>query len=378
MVGAEIHRGRSMLNQLKEDWDRLLDHGNNEPSASFEWTVALMDSHVRGDDEITFIILKRRGIVIGIVPLVLRPMKKLGQTFIRAFPVSELSNTHSDLLIEEVSEPVLAALVEALYRPDLRWDVFSMTRLLEARPLGARFCEIVRQRRERFEFAKEQPSFFLTLDRTFEGYLQRRSGSFRNALKRIERKLMSHGRVEIRSQDDFSNIDKAYEALLFIEHRSWKEAHGTSISVVSRQTTFYHRLCALASPRKRLHLRFLYLDDRPVAYNLGVLLNGTYFYLKTSYDHAEKPLSPSTFLRARLLAELIGQGVQQFDFPAEPYEWERQWTDEMRWHRSLTLFAPSLKGVAYGLYRKARTFVRQNDRHEVEYVNPRDSKPLHS
>jgi len=70
--------------------------------------------------------------------------------------------------------------------------------------------------------------------------------------------------------------------------------------------------------------------------------------------------------------------VQQFDFPAEPYEWERQWTDEMRWHRSLTLFAPSLKGVAYGLYRKARTFVRQNDRHEVEYVNPRDSKPLHS
>ena len=129
---------------------------------------------------------------------------------------------------------------------------------------------------------------------------------------------------------------------------------------------------------KRLHLRFLYLDDRPVAYNLGVLLKGTYFYLKTSYDHAEKPLSPSTFLRARLVAELIGQGVQELDFPAEPYEWERQWTDELRWHRSLTLFAPSLKGFVYEVYQTARTLAHRNDGQQVAYVNPRGSKPERS
>lgn len=378
MVVAEIHRGRGLLNQLKADWDRLLEHGESEPSASFEWTAALMESHVQGSDDIAWIILKRRGAVIGIVPLVLRTMRKLGQTFVTAFPVSELSNTHSDLLLEEVSEPVLAAFVDALYSREIHWDVFSMTRLLEARPLGGLMCEVLRRRRARFEFRKEQPSFVLTLDSTFEGYLQRRSGSFRNALKRIERKLMSHRHVEIRTQDDFPDIDEAYAALLSIEHRSWKHAHGTSISVVSRQTTFYHRLCVLASPMKRLHLRFLYLNDRPVAYNLGVLLKGTYFYLKTSYDHAEKPLSPSTFLRARLVAELIGQGGQELDFPAEPYEWERQWTDELRWHRSLTLFAPSLKGFVYGVYRKARTLAHRNDGQQVAYVNPRESKPERS
>lgn len=375
MVAAEVHRGRAMLSRLKADWDRLLDRGENEPSASFEWTAALMESHVQERDEIVFIVLKRLGIVIGIVPLVLRPLKKLGQTFITAFPVSELSNTHSDLLIEEVSEPVLGAFVDALYRPDLRWDVFSMTRLLEARPLGALYCLVLRQRRAWFEFTREQPSFFLPLDRTFDGYLQGRSGSFRNALKRIERKLTSQRRVGIRSQDDFSGIDEAYEVLLSIERRSWKQDHGTSISVVSRQTTFYHRLCASASQRKWLHLRFLYLDDRPVAYNLGLLLNGTYFYLKTSYDHGDRPLSPSTFLRAKLLEELIGQGVERFDFPAEPYEWERQWTDGMRWHQSLTLFARSVKAFTYSLYRKARIFGRGDSSRQVEYVDPRVLKP---
>lgn len=374
MVVAKIYRGRIAFPEFKADWDRLMERGGNEPSVSFEWTAALLESHVQESDDIVFIILKRVDVVIGIVPLVLRPIKKLGQTFITAFPLSELSNTHSDLLIEEASESVLTAFVDALYRPDLRWDVFSMSRLLEAQPLGALFCEILRQRRERFEFAKEQPSFFLTLDQTFSGYLQRRSGSFRNALKRIERKLMGHGRTEIRSEEDFTDIDKAYEVLLSIERRSWKHAHGTSISAVSRQTNFYHRLCALAFANKRLNLRFLYLDDRPIAYNLGLIVNGTYSYLKTSYDDADRHLSPSTFLRARLLAELIGAGVQQFDFPAEPYEWERQWTDEIRWHRSLHLCAPSIKGFAYHLYRRSRALLRENGSHRVEYVNPRESK----
>lgn len=375
MVVAEIHRGRGMLNQLKADWDRLLEHGDSEPSASFEWTAALMESHVQDSDDIAWIILKRRGTVIGIVPLVLRAVRKLGQTFITALPISELSNTHSDLLLEEVSEPVLVAFVDALYRSDLYWDVFSMTRLLEARPLGALFCEIVRQRRGRFEFSREQPSFFLTLDNTFEGYLQRRSGSFRNALKRIERKLMGRGRVEIRTHDDFPDIDQAYEALLSIEQRSWKKAHGTSISSVSRQTTFYHHLCTLTSQKEWLHLGFLYLDGRPIAYNLGLVLKHTYCYLKTSYDYAERPLSPSTLLRARLLEGLINRGVKLFDFPGEPYEWERQWTDEMRWHRSLTLFAPSIKGRAYRLYRKAKAIGSGGSDGGLQYVDPRALKP---
>jgi CelD/BcsL family acetyltransferase involved in cellulose biosynthesis len=375
MVVAEIHRGRALFAQFKADWDRLIERGRNEPSVSFEWTAALLESHVHENDEIVCIILKRVDVVVGIVPLVLRPLKKLGQTFITAFPVSELSNTHSDLLLEEVSEPVLAAFVDALYGRNFRWDVFGMTRLLESHLLGALWCGILRRRWRLFEFTREQPSFFLPLDKSYDGYLQQRSGSFRNALKRIERKLLSKGTVKILSPDDFSNFDAAYEALLSIEQRSWKQGQGTSIAAVSRQATFYRSLCTQAFQRKQLHLGFLSLDGRPVAYNLGLIVNGTYYYLKTSYDHAERPLSPATFLRAKLIEELIGRGVKHLDFPAEPYEWERQWTDQVRWHRSLTLFAPSAKGIGYYLYRKAKTLGRGGESSFVNYVDPRDLRP---
>lgn len=375
MVVAEIHHGRTVFPELKADWDRLMASGEHEPSVSFEWTAALFESHVREHDEIVFVILKRAGAVIGIVPLVLRSMRKLGRTLITAFPVSELSNTHSDLLVEEVSEPVLAALVDALYRRELRWDVFGMTRFLEARSLGAMWSGVLRRRWRLFEYSREQPSFFLTLDRSFDGYLQQRSGSFRNALKRIERKLMRRGTVEIRSQNDFSDAEAAYDALLSVEQQSWKQGQGTSIAAVSHQEAFYRSLCRQASRKSRIHLGFLYLDGRPVAYNLGLIENGTYYYLKTSYDQAERPFSPATFLRAKLVEELIGCGVKYVDFPAEPYEWERQWTDEVRWHRSLTLFAPSAGGIGYCAYRKVKSLCRGNANQSINYVNPRDLKP---
>lgn len=375
MVTAEIQHGRVIPDELKSDWDRLMDRVESEPSVSWEWTAALMESHVQETDEVVFIILKRLGAVIGIVPVILRPLKQLGQTFITAFPASELSNTHSDLLIEEVSEPILTAMTDALYRQGLRWDVFGMTRLLEDRPLGALWCGVLRKRWALLTFTREQPSFFLPLDGSFEGYLKQRSASFRNALKRVQRKLKSRGKVEILNQHHFATIEEAYQALLAIEQRSWKQDHGTAISAVSHQTVFYRQLSELASRKNWLHLRFLYLDDHPVAYNLGLLVKQRYFYLKTSYTHAERPLHPSTFLRSHLIEELIGQGVKEFDFPAEPYEWERQWTEDTRWHRSLTLFGRSPKGVAYYLYRKATAFARRNDSRSFNYANARDHKP---
>lgn len=375
MVDAEIIHGRAVLSQLRADWDRLMEERDHEPSVSFQWTAALMESHVLPEDEIASIILRRHGRVVGIVPLVLRPVKTLGQRFIAASPVSELSNTHSDLLLKEVSEPVLSAFVEALYRLNPPWDVFSMKRILEAGQLCRLLCELSRKRRKRFECVRTPPSFFLTLDSTMNGYLRRRSGSFRNALKRIERKLVSRGRMDIKTQDDFPDIDEAYAVLLSIEHRSWKQTHGTSISSISRQTVFYRHLCRLASEKKWLNLGFLCLDDRPIAYNLGLILQDTYYYLKTSYDYSLRTLSPATLLRRNLLEELIERGVKRFDFPGEPYEWERQWTDEMRWHQSLTLFAPSVKGFAFGLYRRFKHIARGIDTLQVDYVNPRDLKP---
>jgi hypothetical protein len=82
----------------------------------------------------------------------------------------------------------------------------------------------------------------------------------------------------------------------------------------------------------------------PVAHNYGYVAGGTYSYLKTSCDERVKSLGVATYLRARLVEELITRGISRLDFPAEPYEWERHWTSEMRWHKTLVVFNSTLVG----------------------------------
>ena len=88
---------------------------------------------------------------------------------------------------------------------------------------------------------------------------------------------------------------------------------------------------------------------------------------------ATKATGVATYLRARLIEALIERGVSRLDFPAEPYEWERQWTDTARWHKALTIYGPTAAGrvlawIDYARHRRGRT---EDDRRAVIHVDPR-------
>jgi CelD/BcsL family acetyltransferase involved in cellulose biosynthesis len=159
--------------------------------------------------------------------------------------------------------------------------------------------------------------------------------------------------------------------VLEIERSSWKHEHGTAITAVSHQTGFYRDLCLGARAAGRLHLQWLTLDGKPAAYNLGYVRNGSYHYLKTSYDAKLRQLSPATYLRARLIAGLIDRGVRHFDFPGEPYEWEAQWTDSIRWRKVITMYRQTLRGRTLMLLERLR-HPRQPER-TVRHVDARAS-----
>ncbi len=80
-------------------------------------------------------------------------------------------------------------------------------------------------------------------------------------------------------------------------------------------------------------------------------------------------------LRARLVESLCAEGMRSLDFPAEPYRWEEQWTDGLRWHWSVLAFNRTPMGLLYRLLvglqdvlRPARTEAK------VNYVDPRQPK----
>ena len=190
----------------------------------------------------------------------------------------------------------------------------------------------------------EQPSFYLELPNSMQTYLSLRSGKFRNYLRRVEKKIAALGAVRFDVIQNTTDPEHAYEQLLQVERTSWKHDHGTAISAVTHQTGFYRDLCRGAAASGKLHLSFLYLNDEPIAYNLGYLHQQRYYYLKTSYQERFRAYGVATLGRARLIEQLVEQGVNLLDFPGEPYEWEQQWTESLCWHQSVAIYNRTVRG----------------------------------
>ena len=357
-------------------WDELFHARDHEVSTSFEWTDALLATHLEPLDRFILLVLEDSERVLGLLPLVIRETKRYGMSIRRLFPISEIYNTHSDILLRAVSDEIAHTLLKNLFALNVKWDIFRMDRLVRTGPLLSALHRALSVLPADYRTDNHEPSFFVRLGDSYEAYLKKRSSKFRNHLKRTEKKMTAKGRLAFTKLRSPETVASAYDTLLDIETRSWKHPHGTAITSVQKQRRFYQMLCESTHKRAWLHLSFLTLADQPIAYNLGLVTNSRYAYLKTSYDEQLRPLSPSTILRARLIEDLISQKVDVLDFPAEPYEWERQWTDDVQWHTTLLVYnkTPVAKLTrAYNSLRRILT--RRTDATKLRYHDPHDLKP---
>jgi len=371
MTTVEVISQSPDVTPFRDEWQTLYERCATEPSTSFEWSEALTHSHVAGDEAFALLRMRRDDAVTGLIPLTARRMPVMGYPVVVLGPLSEHYNTHSDLLVRDLDDEALSALISALQTIDVRWDVFRMSTLLDDHAILQCASRGFAGQGLTPQVRAAHASYFLSLPSTYDEYLAERSAKFRNHLKRIEKKIDSAGVPEVREVTSPADVADGFEALLQIERQSWKHAHGTAISAVPRQTVFYRRLCEGAASARRLHLQLLSIDGSPVAYNLGYLSHNAYAYLKTSVVERFKALGVATYLRARLVESMIGRGVEQIDFPAEPYEWERQWTDTARWHKALTMYRSTTAGRVLSWVDTARHHGRDAQPREVAHVDPR-------
>ncbi len=377
MIQWEIIQGHNDILKYRDIWDQLFDSGEYEASTSFEWTYALLSASLKENDTFLLMILRDAEEIVGIIPLVISETKKIGLSFLNLFPISEYENTHSDILLKNLSDELIKAFVTALSRLKHKWDVMRIDSIIEINPLIDRLEYYLKESSIKYRIRRTEPSFYLTLNNDYTDYLKKRSGKFRNYLKRMEKKLKAKGHLNVFGLEDCADINDAYKKLLFIEEKSWKHNHGTAISSIKERRDFFEKLCAGAYEKGRLHLHFLSLDNEPIAYNLGLIKDNKYLYLRTSFNDEFRKFGPATVLRAKLIEEMIHNNIQYFDFPAEPYEWEKQWTSELRWHKSLMIYNNTIKARLFPIYEdlKYRIKARQFDNDQFEYHDPRDIKP---
>ncbi len=372
-LDAEVIWDLRQCDALADEWAALDRVGLCEPCTSLDWTRALLAVHVRDSDTVFAVVLRSAGRVVAIVPAIIRRERVLGLLDVACLSLlSRLVCTQADILRAYDHPGIVAALFAVFAKLPVRWDIVRIDRVLESSSIGAQLTEFLEESNLAPRVQVQQPSFYLELGHSYEDFLAARSSKFRNHLRRKSRQLEAAGQVKVLQAGRDLGFDEALDHVLRIEARSWKHAHGTALSVLPRQRAFHQLICEGAARRGRLHLMLMYLDDVPIAYDLGITAADRYSYLKTSFDESFRRLSPATVLRAALFKTLIAEGVRCIDFPAAPYKWEEQWADTLRLRNSLVAFNRTPRGMLYRwLLRLRDPFQRSPDDEDVQYVDPR-------
>lgn len=375
MITVEIVEEPDKMKEYFAELDHMYDSGEYEASLSLEWTEALRKTHVEGA-VFFLVVLKDVTELLGIVPLCIRKVKKQGLSLATLFPLAEYFNTHSDLLLKGTTGELVEVFLKALFDLRYNWDVFRINRFIESNPLLECIADKLQNSLGRhYRIRRVEPSFYIELGDSYGEYLNKRSSNFRNNIKRAAKKLRGLGEVSFRWTNEFHDFEEAYSIILAIEEESWKKKHGTAITSTKKQREFYRELWGGAYRKGRLRLCVLCLDQVPIAFEAGLLRGRKYYGVHGSYDEKFKKENPGTVLLARFLEGLVSDGVKEYDWFGEPFEWESRWTDTFRWHRSLLIYNNTMKARFFRVYNTLRDRLNHGGMDEIVLRDPRDIKP---
>ena len=126
--------------------------------------------------------------------------------------------------------------------------------------------------------------------------------------------------------DKPGDLDELFRIIEDVENDSWKFKTGTAIISSEAEQNFYKSVFSLYSSISAAKGYVLYHKSIPVTYVLGVVLDGTYYALKTSFKESVSNLSPGTVLFFRLLEKLNleGTGISRIELLGGDARWKSE------------------------------------------------------
>lgn len=324
LIELEMHDCVEILAAWRELVSRDRD-GIASPGASndFDWSQSLVAMGGQ-PGAVKVWVLEDQGNVLAIVPLETTRRSILGLPRTDGRLVQERYATRSAVLICQDSPDLMRFLLTKLINANRQCVTLSLlTVTASANDIAVKQALDDLGLNYRAEVMLESP--YLRLPASIDELLKAREKKFRYTLRSAMKKLEQVGtcRFVVYEQDVAELLENVYD----IERASWKEAAGTSITQNTYQQAFYEEYLPKAAAQGRLHCGVLSLDGEPICYNLGIVFNGVYECLKTTFKDEFRDYSLGHLTYLKTFECLIARGVQWFDFQGLSEPSKLKWTE---------------------------------------------------
>jgi CelD/BcsL family acetyltransferase involved in cellulose biosynthesis len=177
-----------------------------------------------------------------------------------------------------------------------------------------------------------------------------------STVRRHRRKLERTGEVRFDVETGTEHLPDGFR----LEASGWKEKQGTAIVSQPETHRFYAAIAQWAADREMLRLFFLRLDERPIAFVLGVEDGSRLCYVKGGFDDAFRRFGPGVIITHEMIAYAKRQGLRSFEFLGGEDPWKLEWTSEVRDRRLFQAFAPAPAGFTeWALYAYGRPLAKR-------------------
>jgi hypothetical protein len=173
--------------------------------------------------------------------------------------------------------------------------------------------------------------FRASLEGGVDGFLSRRSPSFRAGLRQAVRKASASGvrfePVRVESEADATVL---YARLLAVEARSWKGLAGDGLTLPEMQK-FYAEMLPRLARKSAIRAQVGVCDGEDVAMVVGGVVDTAegpvYRGLQFSFDDAHRSLSLGNLAQLAQITTLTAEGVAIYDLGSE-VEYKRRWGEQ--------------------------------------------------
>jgi CelD/BcsL family acetyltransferase involved in cellulose biosynthesis len=337
------------IGSLASEWEALADVVKASPFLRPGWFELWWRAF--GTGQTCILTVRRQGNLVGVLPL-LRHGRMIASMANEHTPGFDLVANDDDAALE-LSTALLNLRPARVSLEYFEAEGAGLRSVREA-AVAAGYRVVVRD--------WERPPF-VDLDGDWESYEQSLAGKLRRDLARRARRLAGEGSVIFDVRDDAQQLDELLEEGFALEPSGWKASRGTAI--VSRPETreFYTGLAQWAVKRGVLRLSFLRLDQRAIAFQLGLEDGGVYYFVKGGYDPEYSRFAPMKLLLRSMLENAFAKGLERFEFLGPPEPFKLEWTSTCHDLKRVELFDRSVRStgswMTIAFARPAATRIRE-------------------
>ena len=161
--------------------------------------------------------------------------------------------------------------------------------------------------------------------RSFDEWMQSKSGNFRSQMRRMRRQLADDGGV-VRMSDASSDLERDIDAFMRLHLGRWEERGGSGLAEV-RMDRMLLDAAGLLLPEERFRLWLVEIDGKAIGAGLFLAAGGELSYFNGGFDEEFARYKPTLQAILSALEDAFGRGEKRLDFGGGPQPYKLRFAD---------------------------------------------------